>query len=319
MKKVNIGSNLEVTNICFGTSALGNMPETYGYLVEPKQAEETIEAIFNSPINFMDTSRNYGMGRSEQLIGNVIRRLGGKPENLVLATKIDREVSSDKLDAEITKRSFEDSLSALRTDDIDILHLHDPEHCSDLKDIIKSGGALDTIFRFKEDRAIKLVGLAMGKIELMMDILPDWPFDVLINHNRYTILNRQAQELYDLAYAKGIKIFNAAPFCGGILAKGTKISNRLVYQKTTTDDLLPVKKLEQLCDKYKIPLGAAALQFSTRDSRISTTIVGITKKERIDQIINWAAYHISDDAWSELLSLPYSTKDPEANRNYKLG
>jgi D-threo-aldose 1-dehydrogenase len=318
MEKVNISNDLSITNICFGTSALGNMPETYGYEVDPSEAEETIQAIFQSPINFMDTSRNYGMGRSEQLIGNVLKKIGGKPTNFVLATKIDRDMTTDVLDADVTRRSFDESIQALGTDQIDILHLHDPEHCRDVKDITEPGGALDALFKIKDEGLVNLVGLAMGDIDLMEKIIPNWPFDVLINHNRYTLLNRQADKLFDLAHAKGIKIFNAAPFCGGILAKATSKTKKLVYQNVPEKALLPIVEIEKICNQFDIPLGAAALQFSIRDKRISSTIIGITKTERIIQTMEWATIPIPQEAWNKLLSLPYSTENPEAGRAYKL-
>lgn len=319
MNKKDIGDKIKVSEICFGTSALGNMPDTYGYEVNPSIAEETILAILNGPSNFIDTSRNYGMGRSEKLIGNVFKSLGGKPNNIILATKIDRDMTTNILDRDATLKSFEQSIKALATEKIDILHLHDPEHCKDLNDITCKGGALDTLFQLKEEGSVTLVGLAMGKVEMMYDLIQEWPFDVMINHNRFTLLNRQADKLFNLAKKKGIKIFNAAPFCGGILAKGTKETNRLVYQEVSEKKLKPVFDLEKICLKYNIPLGAAALQFSMKDPRISSTIVGITKKSRIDQIVEWSNFEISEDAWTEILSLPFSINDPEATRNYKLG
>ena len=230
MNKKDIGDKIKVSEICFGTSALGNMPDTYGYEVNPSIAEETILAILNGPSNFIDTSRNYGMGRSEKLIGNVFKSLGGKPNDIILATKIDRDTATNILDRDATLKSFEQSIKALETEKIDILHLHDPEHCKDLNDITCKGGALDTLFQLKEEGSVTLVGLAMGKVEMMYDLIQEWPFDVMINHNRFTLLNRQADKLFNLAKKKGIKIFNAAPFCGGILAKGTNETNRLVYQ-----------------------------------------------------------------------------------------
>ena len=319
MNKKDIGDKIKVSEICFGTSALGNMPDTYGCEVNPSIAEETILAILNGPSNFIDTSRNYGMGRSEKLIGNVFKSLGGKPNNIILATKIDRDTATNILDRDATLKSFEQSIKALETEKIDILHLHDPEHCKDLNDITCKGGALDTLFQLKDEGSVTLVGLAMGKVEMMYDLIQEWPFDVMINHNRFTLLNRQADKLFNLAKKKGIKIFNAAPFCGGILAKGTKETNRLVYQEVSEKKLKPVFDLEKICLKYNIPLGAAALQFSMKDPRISSTIVGITKKSRIDQIVEWSNFEISEDAWTEILSLPFSINDPEASRNYKLG
>jgi len=319
MKKKKIGEKIKVSEICFGTSALGNMPDTYGYEVDPSIAEETILAILNGPSNFIDTSRNYGMGRSEKLIGNVFKSLGGKPNDIILSTKIDRDMTTNILDRDATLKSFEQSIESLGTDKIDILHIHDPEHCKNLSDITCEDGAIDTLFQLKDEGCVSLVGLAMGKVEVMYDLIQKWPFDVMINHNRFTLLNRQADKLFDFAKKRGIKIFNAAPFCGGILAKGTKKTNRLVYQEVSEKKLKPILDLENICLKYNVPLGAAALQFSMKDTRITSTIVGITKKKRIDEILQWSSFKIPKDAWTEILSLPFATNDPEEARNYKLG
>ena len=57
-----IVDEIKVFEIFFGTAALGNIPDTYGYEVDPSIAEETILAILNGPSNFIGTSRNYVMG-----------------------------------------------------------------------------------------------------------------------------------------------------------------------------------------------------------------------------------------------------------------
>ena len=82
------------------------------------------------------------------------------------------------------------------------------------------------------------------------------------------------------------------PFVAGILAKGTKKTNRLVYQEVSEKKLKPILDLENICLKYNVPLGAAALQFSMKDTRITSTIVGITKKKRIDEILQWSSFKI---------------------------
>ncbi len=61
MDKVRLGrTDLMVTSVCFGTSGLGDMPDTYGYGVDEARARATLHAIFDGPANFIDTSRNYG-------------------------------------------------------------------------------------------------------------------------------------------------------------------------------------------------------------------------------------------------------------------
>ena len=159
----------------------------------------------------------------------------------------------------------------------------------------------------------------MGRIDIMLPILKDWDFDILINHNRYTLLNRQANEMYDYAYKKGIAIINAAPFAGGILAKGSKKSSKITYQDVTKETLAPVIKIEKICEKFGIEMGAAALQFSLRDSRISTTLCGVSSPESIQKNLVWAQTQIPSEFWDEVLALPFSKDDPEANRVYTPG
>ena len=106
-------TSLETTNICFGTSGLGDMPETYGYSVTEGRAEATLRAILSGPANFVDSSRIYGMGRSEQRLGAVIRALGGLPKGFVVSSKLDRDFTTNRFDTARACRSLDESLKAL--------------------------------------------------------------------------------------------------------------------------------------------------------------------------------------------------------------
>lgn len=305
-----------VADVSFGAAPLGDMPGTYGHSVSADDAHDTINAIFDLNPSFIDTSRNYGLGRSETRIGEVIRARGGLPETCVLATKIDRDMTTNILDAAQARRSVEESLEALGLDRLQILHLHDPEHCANVEDITKSGGALDELFKMKAEGLVDAVGLAMGELPLMARILPDWEFDALINHNRFTLLNRSADQLFDDAHARGIAIFNAAPYAGGVLAKGSAKAKKITYQDATEAELAPVRAVEEICARHGVPVGAAALQFSIRDPRITSTILGVSKPSRIAQTLEWMDFPTTDALWADLEALPYGTEDPEANRQY---
>ena len=56
-----------------------------------------------------------------------------------------------------------------------------------------------------------------------------------------------------------------------------------------------------------------------RDARITSTICGVSKPERIEQTLEWANWQISDDVWDELSEIPFAKDDPEAARNYQPG
>jgi D-threo-aldose 1-dehydrogenase len=320
MKTHPIGkTGLNITEICFGTSALGDMPDTYGYEVSEERARATIHAIFDSPANSLDTSRNYGFGRSESRIGAVIRERGGLPEGFVLSTKLDRDMKTNRFDAARARQSLEESLSALSLSQIPMLHLHDPEHCADINEITGKGGALDTLFQMKEEGLAQAVGLAMGRVDMMLTILRDWPFDALISHNRFTLLNRGADKMFDYAKANGIAILNAAPYASGVLAKGSEKMPMITYQKADDAALAPVRAIEAVCAKHGVATGPVALQFSMRESRIASTVVGVSKPERVAETLAWASADIPQAVWDELATLPFGTGDPEANRDYKPG
>ncbi|MBC2836553.1 aldo/keto reductase [Paragemmobacter straminiformis] len=320
MKTHAIGkTGLVITDIGFGAAPLGDMPDTYGYGVDEATARAAIDAIFDGPSNLLDTSRNYGFGRSEERIGAAIRARGGLPKGFVLSTKLDRDMETGRFDGDRARRSFDESLTALGLERIPMLHLHDPEHARDLTEITRTGGALDQLFRLREEGLATVVGLAMGRLDMMLPLVRDWPFDVILSHNRYTLLNRSADALFDLAQAKGMTVLNAAPYAGGVLAKGSATVKKITYQDSTEAALAPVRAVEALCDRHDIAPGAAALQFSQRDPRIACTIVGVSRAERVSQTLDWARAAVPDAAWRDLDSLDYSTVDPEAERVYRPG
>ena len=139
MKKNKIkDTGLEVTELSFGTSSLGSMPDTYGYEVPEQRAHETLKRFFQGPVNMLDTSRNYAMGESEKRIGIAIKENNGWPKNFILSTKIDRNMDTLVLDKKRTRESIEESLKTLNVDSVDILFLHDPEYVKDLNEVYLS-------------------------------------------------------------------------------------------------------------------------------------------------------------------------------------
>ena len=157
-------------------------------------------------------------------------------------------------------------MKALGLDRIHLLHLHDPEHARSLSEITGPNGAIRELFKIKEEGLADAVGLAAGRVDVMMPMLRDFDFDAIITHNRFTLTNRNAEPMIDFARAKGIAILNAAPYAGGVLAKGSGSFKRYVYQEASDAVLDPVRRIEAICARHDVPVGAAALQFSMRDA-----------------------------------------------------
>ena len=296
------GTGLLVTPVCIGASPIGSMPRTYGYETPEDRAIETLLATFESRFNFLDTAAGYGDGTSERRIGEAIRRRGGLPDGFIVATKVDADPVSRDYSAGQVRRSCEGSLERLGIDRIPLLYLHDPEVAS-FEDLVAPGGALDELVKLRDEGLAEHLGLAGGPVELMSRYLDTNLFEVLISHNRWTLLDRSAHGLFDHAAAKGVAIVNAAPFGGGLLATGTTGRTNYAYRPALPVQLAAVARLEAICAAAGVPLAAAALQFSMRDPRVGSTIVGITRPERIDQTERLAAWPIPAEVWADLMAV----------------
>src|SRR5215210_7987829 len=98
-------TGLEVTPLCVGTGPLGNTPLEYTQFVPLEDALATVRRVLAGPVNFLDTSNNYG--DAEARIGIVLRELGGLPEGFVLGTKVDRDMETGDFSGDRVRRSVE--------------------------------------------------------------------------------------------------------------------------------------------------------------------------------------------------------------------
>jgi D-threo-aldose 1-dehydrogenase len=51
-----------------------------------------------------------------------------------------------------------------------------------------------------------------------------------------------------------------------------------------------------------------------RDERVTSTVCGVTRPERVKETLDWAHFPIPEGFWREVASLPFATDDPEAAR-----
>ena len=103
------------------------MPQVFGEEVDFERAVETVRHVFDSPINFLDTSNGYSHGESERRIGAAIAQRGRLPPGFVLGTKVDPDPATGEFDGDRARRSADESLERLGLQSFQILYLHDPE------------------------------------------------------------------------------------------------------------------------------------------------------------------------------------------------
>lgn len=293
------GTSLRVTPLCLGGSGLGSMPGVFGYDVDFDRAVATIRAALDSPINFLDTSAGYSDGESERRYGAALRAHGGLPSGFVLATKVDPDPATGDFSGAQVRKSAAESMERLGLDSFQLLHLHDPERIG-FDAAMAPGGPVEALIELKREGVAQHIGVAGGPVDLLTQFVETGEFEVVLTHNRYTLLDRSADSLLDAATARGVAVLNAAPFGGGILAKGPEAVHKYAYREASPELLRKVEAMQELCRADDVPLAAAALQFSMRDPRIASTVVGLSTPERLDQTVRLATWSIPEDLWSRL-------------------
>jgi D-threo-aldose 1-dehydrogenase len=294
-------TGLQVTALCVGGSPLGNMSALYGYEVSTERALRTLRAVLAGPINFLDTSNNYGDGESERRIGAALREAGGLPDGFVLATKVDRAASGDFSGARV-RRSLQESLDRLGLERLALVYLHDPEHIS-FEDGVAPAGPVQALVELQREGLIDHLGVAGGPIDLMRRYIRTGAFEVVITHNRFTLVDRSAEPLLDEARELDVAVVNAAPFGGGVLAKGPAAVRDYAYGPAHPDVMARIEAMDAACARHDVPLAAAALQFSLGEPRVASTIVGISAPERVEETVALARWPIPAGLWDELLAL----------------
>ena len=287
---------LVTSTIIAGASPLGSMPHLYGYDVSESAAVDFVLSLLRSPIRAVDTSNNYGDGASERRIGKALALAGGVPDDFLVITKVDS--AGDDFSGARVRASFRESRERLGLQSVPLLFLHDPD-AFDFGDMTSAGGAVDALVEIRDEGLAEAIGVATGDTRLLHRYLDLGVFDVILCHNRFTLVDRSADELFTRAVELGVGVLNAAVYGGGILARPAE-STRYAYRPASRNLLDTIAAMDDVCASYGIDLATAALQFSLRDPRIDATVVGITSESRISSLIASAGVHIPEGVWDEL-------------------
>jgi D-threo-aldose 1-dehydrogenase len=225
------------------------------------------------------------------------------PPGFVLATKVDADPVTGDFSGERVRRSAQESLARLGLDRIQLLYLHDPEFHLTSAQAMAPGGAIEALVALRDEGVAEHLGVAGGEVALMREFAATGMLEVVLNHNRFTLLDRGAEPLIADCADRGLAFVNAAPYGGGILVKGPGAQPRYGYQPAPGQVRDAVQAMQRACAGYGVPLAAAALQFSVRDPRVASTVVGVSEPGRVKELETLLAVPVPDGLWTELEAL----------------
>jgi D-threo-aldose 1-dehydrogenase len=293
-------TGLQVSAVGMGGSPLGSMPQVFGYEVGYDDAVALVGAVLDSPVRLIDTANGYSGGESERRIGAAIAARGGLPADFLVATKVDadgRDYSGDRVRASVAE-----SRQRLGLDVLPLVYLHDPE-AHDFADLSGPGGAVETLRALRDEGVVGHLGLAGGDVHEMARYLDLGGFEVLLVHNRWTLVDHSAGPLIEQARSQGVAVVNAAVYGGGILADPAGGSTRYGYRPASPDTLRAVAAMDRLCRDAGTDLRTAALQASVDDPRITATVVGFSKPSRLSSTVDALTAELPPELFDRLADL----------------
>ncbi|MED4856301.1 aldo/keto reductase [Bacillus atrophaeus] len=286
MQKTRIGkSDLHVFPIGLGTNAVGGH-NLYPDLNE-EAGKELVREALRSGVNLLDTAYIYGVGRSEELIGEVLREYNR--EDVIIATKAAHRKEGDDFvfdnSPAFLKQSVEDALKRLQTDYIDLFYIHFPDDHTPKDEAVKA------LHELKKEGKIRAIGVSNFSLEQLKEANKDGFVDVL--QGEYNLLNREAEStFFPYIMENNISFVPFFPLVSGLLAG--KYTEDTTFpegdlrreQENFQGDLFKenIKKVNQLApiaEKHNVGIAHVVLAWYLARPEINILIPGAKRAEQL--------------------------------------
>lgn len=322
-------SSLNPTVLGFGSAPLGN----FNREMSEGDAQALIEASWEAGVRFYDTAPSYGHGLSEVRLGRALR---GKPrEEFVLSTKVGR-LLSPKAKAEIdftpwvnglpfeqhfdysydgAMRSIEDSLQRTGLAQIDIALIHEVDaatHGNKQPDVFEDAmkGAAKALLSLREQGVVRSIGVGVNESDVALQSIRRIDFDCVLLAGRYTLLEQYPlDDFLPLCQQQQVSVIVGGGYNSGILATGSVPGARYNYAPANEAMLARVRRIEDLCREFRVPLKAAALQFILAHPVIKNVIPGCRSVKQLHENVDTLSAFIPAEFWRALQMLRLIRED----------
>ncbi len=298
-------TNLKVSAIALGGFPLGQKEIT------DKQAIDTVHYALYQGVNFFDASPMYGecQRRMGLALENVPR------DSIVISTKTgSHHERCGDYSWDATMWSVELSLKLLKTDYLDIVHIHDPDtHTPEgIEEAIAPGCALDALEHLKEQGIIKAIGLGQKSFYGHKVIIESGRVDVIMQFNNYHPLDTSlADWLLPLAAKYDVGVMNASVLAHGFLTGGDPDEVYAQKKLKHLEYLLPAARIfYKFCKEKHLSMISLILQFCLQEPRIHCIPIGVKLRETFRKSLIAAVDPLPESIWQELesLNLPSLTR-----------
>lgn len=305
---VTLGSTgVTVTRLGMGLAPVGGLYAAVG----DGTATAAVDEAWRQGVRFFDTAPLYGSGLSERRAGAALR--GRERESFTLSTKVGRRLvpgtDQDQLWAEPgeavpvwdftgegVRAAHRESLERLGLGRVDVLHLHDPdEHFTPAV-----AEALPALVAMRREGTIGAVSAGMNQSAMLTEFARTGLFDCFLLAGRYSLLDQSAlADLLPECERRGISVIVGGVFNSGVLAD-PRPGAAYDYRPAPPEVLARAQAMARVCDRYAVPLRAAALQFPFGHPAVASVLIGLRSPEEVADAAAMARVAIPGALWRDL-------------------
>lgn len=306
-------TELHLTTIGLGAWAIGGGGWAYGWgPQDDADSIATIQRALDLGINWIDTAAVYGLGHSEEIVGQAI---AGRRDKVIIATKCGRvwdegsTMPYGRLKADSVRRELEASLRRLKTDYVDLYQIHWPDPEPDIEE------AWGTIADLIREGKVRYGGVSNFSVAQLQRIQPIHPVASL--QPPYSMIRREVEaELLSYCAAHRIGVIVYSPMQSGLLTD--KITREWVQQLPEDDwrrrnprfqepelsvNLKLVEGLRRIAERNGRTVAQLAIAWVLRRPEVTAAIVGARKPSQIEETAPAADWTLSSEDLAEIDAL----------------
>jgi 1-deoxyxylulose-5-phosphate synthase len=279
------------------------------WILDEEGALPFYRQAIDAGINFFDTADLYSQGKSEEVTGRALKRLGVPREHIVIATKVFYPTGSTPNEQGTAKKhvrhAIDASLRRLRVDYIDLYQIHRYDRSTPMEETL---AALTDLVKQGKVLYIGASSMYAWEFARFLHIARTNGFAQFVSmQNHYNLVYREEErEMIPFCQEENIGVIPWSPLARGFLAgnrpraeegettrgKTDASARRLYYQES---DYRVVDRVTDLAKKRGISNAQIALAWMLHKPAITSPIIGVTKPHHLEEAVKALDVHLSDD------------------------
>ena len=309
MEYVNLGNTgMKVSRLCLGMMSYGSK-KWRDWILEEQESKPFIQRALEAGINFFDTADVYSLGESERVTGNLFKNLGVKRENIIVATKVNGQMSDDVNDKGLSRKhimdSIDKSLQRLQMDYVDLYQIHRWDYEVPIEETLE---ALNDVVRAGKARYIGASSMFAWQFAKALHTSEKHGWAKFVSmQNHYNLAYREEErEMIPLCVDQGIGLIPWSPMARGFFAGNRKrggggettraqsdpFANGLYFRD---EDFVVADRVAEIGNERGVSGSQVALAWILSKPYVHSPIIGATKMDHLDQAIAALDIKLSDD------------------------